>query len=197
MPSCSPRWQSSSSTSTMRSPEQQATPPATARRDEEALTTPSGWQPPPWVWERLPPEQHHRRWANLVAWVQWLEQAYAPWVVLPACWPAHDGLRAELVLFWYWHSAIMSRETDPAWGTRWHAELRNAAQAWRELATCEHRQPRPEQRHIQHATRAQVARYAADAAGLPELATPATPAAPAPAGRPGQATPSTVRQGRG
>lgn len=120
-------------------------------------------EPPPWVWDNLPPEVHQRRWQNLVAWVQWLEEAYAPWVILPPCWPAHEGLLAELILFWCWHDWLMHEETDPVAGLRWHAELRRAADAWRQLSTCDHRPPGPEQEQVVAAERARRDQFVAEA----------------------------------
>lgn len=103
---------------------------------------------PPWAWDDLPEQAYRERWHSLVSWVQWLEEAYAPWVVLPPCWPAHEGLRTELALFWYWHGWLMSEATDPVAGVRWHADLRRAADAWRDLATCDHHPPGPEHERI-------------------------------------------------
>lgn len=108
---------------------------------------------PPWVWNQLPSAERRRRWQALVTWVEWLEEAYQPWVVLPACWPAHEGLRAELTLFWYWHGWLSTSADDPAAGVRWHAELRRAAEEWRRLAACDHRPPGPERERVMAARR--------------------------------------------
>lgn len=117
---------------------------------------------PPWVWDGLPRDTYRERWTGLVAWVDWLEEAYAPWVVLPNCWPAHEGLRAELVLFWYWHGWLISEATDPVAGIRWHGDLRRAAEAWRELSTCDHRPSGPEQIRVLTMQRQRRDGYAAE-----------------------------------
>jgi hypothetical protein len=98
-------------------------------------------EPPPWVWEHLSDELHDQSLRRLTAWVAWLEEAYAPWVTLPDCWPAHEGLRTELIMFWYWHRYLMTRAVNPTEGVRWHADLRRAAYDWRELAGCTHEPP--------------------------------------------------------
>lgn len=111
------------------------------------MATVDGPKSPPWVWDRLSDELHAETWRRFADWVAWLEEAYPPWVVLPDCWPAHEGLRTELVFFWYWHRWLMTSSANPADGVRWHAELHRAAPAWRELATCAHEPlaPRHEQ----------------------------------------------------
>jgi hypothetical protein len=118
---------------------------------------------PPWVWDELPDDAVRERWRALVAWVQWLEDAYQPWVVLPPCWPEHEGLRHELALFWYWHAWLTTTATDPVAGVRWHADLRNAAAAWRELATCGHRPTSAEHAQIVAAQRACRDQFVEDA----------------------------------
>jgi hypothetical protein len=96
---------------------------------------------PPWVWDGLGDEVRGAAWNGLAAWVDWLEEAYAPWVMLPPCWPVHEGLRTELTMFWYWHRWVMSAAVNPIDGIRWHNELRRSAVAWRELSTCRHETP--------------------------------------------------------
>lgn len=98
-------------------------------------------KPRPWVWDRHGDELYRRSWERFAEWVAWLESAYAPWVLLPPCWPAHTGLAAELKLFWYWHRWTQTGQASPADAVRWHSELRHAASAWRELATCSHEPP--------------------------------------------------------
>lgn len=101
----------------------------------------TGSKAPPWVWDHLSEEMYAESWRRLAAWVEWLEGAYAPWVVLPACWPAHEGLRTELTIFWIWHRWLMTTAVNPVDGARWHSDLRRAAGAWRELASCRHDAP--------------------------------------------------------
>ena len=125
-------------------------------------------QRPPWVWSGLPQSALRQRWDDLVVWVEWLEEAYAPWVMLPACWPAHEGLRNELVLFWYWHDWLVHEESDPVAALRWHTDLRRAADAWRELATCDHRSPGVEYERIRSAHRARRDRLVADLLSMPQ-----------------------------
>ncbi|GAA0572623.1 hypothetical protein HPO96_17895 [Kribbella sandramycini] len=96
---------------------------------------------PAWVWEGLGAEERAVRWGGLAEWVEWVEEAYAPWVVLPPCWPVHEGLRVELAMFWYWHRWVVGSAVNPADGVRWHNELRRSAVAWKELATCRHEPP--------------------------------------------------------
>lgn len=116
---------------------------------------------PPWVWDDLPEAEYRDRWSRLVGWVQWLEEAYEPWLVLPACWPAHEGLRTELILLWYWHGWLTTEESDPVAGLRWHAELRRAADVWRQLSTCDHRDPGPEHQRLMAGQRARRDGYVA------------------------------------
>ena len=96
---------------------------------------------PPWIWDGLPEDIQAESWRRLAAWVEWLEEAYAPWVVLPACWPAHEGLLTELRMYWVWHRWLTTAAVNPADGVRWHHELRRSAQAWGELASCRHDPP--------------------------------------------------------
>lgn len=96
---------------------------------------------PPWVWDGLPEQVRAESWRRLADWVEWLEDAYAPWVVLPACWPAHEGLRVELTMFWHWHRWLSTAAVNPIDGVRWHQELRRSAAAWREVASCRHEPP--------------------------------------------------------
>ena len=109
---------------------------------------------PPWAWDTLPSDEFRELWGQLVEWVDWLQEAYAPWIVLPACWPSHEGLSAELILFWYWHYSVTSEAHDPTAGVQWHADLRVAAHAWRELATCAHEPPLHHQERTNAADRA-------------------------------------------
>lgn len=117
---------------------------------------------PPWVWSQLSGNELRQRWQELVAWVEWIEEAYAPWVTLPACWPAHEGLRNELVLLWYWYDWLVHEESDPVAALRWHTELRRAATAWRELATCDHRSPGTEYERIRAAHRVRRDQFVAE-----------------------------------
>lgn len=94
--------------------------------------------PPLWVWDGLDDELYQGLWREFAAWVRWLEDAYGTWVELPPCWPLHEALREELRLFWYWHTELMTTEDSPVTGIAWHNDLRQSAQAWRELASCEH-----------------------------------------------------------
>ena len=103
---------------------------------------------PPWVWTDKPADNLARTWKDFAAWVEWLENAYAPWVLLPACWPAHEGLQAELRMFWYWHRWIQRKAANPIDGVRFHQELRRSAQAWRELSGCRHDDPMPHRLQI-------------------------------------------------
>ncbi|WP_051110538.1 hypothetical protein [Longispora albida] len=105
--------------------------------------------PPPWDWTGLPPDQLAENWAELAAWAGWLQEAYAPWVVLPDCWPAHEGLRTELRIFWYWHLFAVSASWEPSEALGWHNDLRSAAVAWRELAACRHEPPVRHQEQVQ------------------------------------------------
>lgn len=103
---------------------------------------------PPWVWTDLTPDRLARNWQELAAWVAWLEDAYAPWVLLPACWPDHEGLRTELTMYWYWHRWVQRKAANPIDGVRFHQELRRSAQAWRELSNCRHDPPMPHRQQI-------------------------------------------------
>ncbi len=96
---------------------------------------------PPWVWDDLTDEVRAESWRKLAEWVEWLEEAYATWVTLPPCWPVHEGLRTELAMFWYWHRWVSTAAVNPIDGVRWHNEMRRSAQAWRELAACQHEPP--------------------------------------------------------
>lgn len=116
-----------------------------------------------WVWEHLPEAGRQELWRGLAGWVEWLEQAYAPWVVLPPCWAAHEGLSTELAMLWCWHDRLRTRESDPADGVRWHAELRHAAGAWQAVAMCEHQLPGPEQQRIRAAQLARRDQFLAEA----------------------------------
>ncbi|GAA3768587.1 hypothetical protein GCM10022225_63940 [Plantactinospora mayteni] len=119
--------------------------------------------PAPWAWDDATDEAYEDLWARFVRWVDWVEREYAPWVVLPPCWPVHEALRFELTLLWYAHDAALYRSTDPISGIQWHVDLRNAANAWRALATCDHREPSPEQRRIEQARRDRRDEFAAEA----------------------------------
>jgi hypothetical protein len=95
----------------------------------------------PWVWDQEDSEVYRAKWEHLAEWVNWLQEAYQPWVVLPPCWPVHDGLCAELKLFWYWHRWTLGGSATPVDAIRWHSDLRHSATAWRELAACTHDAP--------------------------------------------------------
>jgi hypothetical protein len=120
-------------------------------------------QPPPWVWDQLPDELYAESWRRLADWVEWLERAYAPWVVLPVCWPAHEGLRTELTVFWVWHRWFTTAAVNPVDGVRWHSELRRAAQDWRALANCLHDPPPYNREQQDAARRAERDRFIAEA----------------------------------
>jgi hypothetical protein len=94
--------------------------------------------PPPWDWERLPASDLEGSWRELTLWVEWLRREYRGWVTLPDCWPLHEALRSELCFFMWWHRRAIGLADDPEDGVRWHAELRQAAEAWGRLATCDH-----------------------------------------------------------
>ncbi|MEO3928835.1 hypothetical protein ABGB07_34005 [Micromonosporaceae bacterium B7E4] len=118
---------------------------------------------PMWVWDDLTDAEYEQTWWEFVAWVDWLEREYSAWVMLPPCWPGHAALRMELTYFYCWHLLLMSSGAEPANGVNWHASLRNAANAWRALATCDHREPSPEQRRIEQARRDRRDEFAAEA----------------------------------
>lgn len=104
----------------------------------------------PWAWDTLSDDAHAQAWRDLDAWVGWLQRAYSPWVVLPPCWPVHEGLAAELRVYWYWHDWLMAESGSAAEAAGWHAELRRAAEDWRALAGCTHEPPiRPHARLAQ------------------------------------------------
>lgn len=90
-----------------------------------------------WDWARLDIGERERRWDALVAWTGWLQEHYAAWVTLPPCWPRHEALRAELEFFRSWHAQLLD-DGDGSEGVSWHASLRAAATAWKDLADCEH-----------------------------------------------------------
>lgn len=96
---------------------------------------------PLWVWSDLSPEDYEQTWREFSSWVGWLEQEYASWVRLPPCWPLHEALRVELAMFWYWHGDVMTTVDDPVTGIAWHNDLRQSAQAWQQLADCDHEEP--------------------------------------------------------
>lgn len=91
----------------------------------------------PLDWHRLSPVARRERWLSLAAWVEWLVDAYDPWIKLPDCWPRHESLRSELASFQAWHDEILRSGTGYD-GTYWHAQLRTAASAWEELEHCRH-----------------------------------------------------------
>jgi len=122
---------------------------------------------PPWVWDRLPEAQRNESWRELVEWVDWLTDAYAPWIVLPDCWPAHEGLRTELTMFWLWHEWLMTAAVNPIDGVRWHQDLRHSAQAWRELANCRHEPPIGHHENIRAAQRARRDQFIEAVRGAP------------------------------
>ncbi|ADJ50408.1 hypothetical protein AMES_8582 [Amycolatopsis mediterranei S699] len=119
--------------------------------------------PPPWIWDALEDDVRARSWQELADWVDWLGEAYSPWVHLPPCWPAHEGLKTELSMFWYWHRWLSTAAVNPIDGVRWHNELRRSAQAWRELATCQHEPPVAHHHQIVAAQRARRDQFLADA----------------------------------
>ncbi|MBO0688223.1 MAG: hypothetical protein J2P40_01430 [Candidatus Dormibacteraeota bacterium] len=117
---------------------------------------------PPWNWERLPASDLEASWRELTLWVEWLRREYRTWVTLPDCWPLHEALRSELCLFMWWHRRAVELSDDPEDGVRWHGDLRQAAEAWSRLATCDHdaqsRRP-PDEDH----RRAQLSGYLREA----------------------------------
>ncbi|MBO0689472.1 MAG: hypothetical protein J2P40_07870 [Candidatus Dormibacteraeota bacterium] len=120
-------------------------------------------RPPPWNWERLQASDLETSWRELTLWVEWLRREYRTWVTLPDCWPLHEALRSELCLFMWWHRRAVELSDDPEDGVRWHGELRQAAEAWSRLATCDHesgsrRRPPDEDRR-----RAQLSGYLREA----------------------------------
>lgn len=131
---------------------------------------------PPWVWADLDSDKLERSWRDLATWVDWLEDAYAPWVLLPACWPDHEGLRTELRMFWYWHRWVQRKAVNPIDGVRWHQELRRSAQAWRDLANCRHDPPMPHRQQIRTVERQRRDAYITEAIRTEARAhTPALP----------------------
>lgn len=90
-----------------------------------------------WDWDQLDPIARRRHWEELASWVAWLQEHYDPWVKLPPCWPRHEALRSELAFFKGWHEDIL-RGGDGYDGTTWHSHLRDAAEAWKVLADCQH-----------------------------------------------------------
>lgn len=120
-------------------------------------------RPPPWHWERLPQTDLEASWRELTLWVEWLRREYRTWVTLPDCWPLHEALRSELCFFMWWHRRAVELSDDPEDGIRWHGDLRQAAEAWSRLATCDHdaqtdRRPADEDRR-----RAQLSGYLREA----------------------------------
>ncbi|GAA1603376.1 hypothetical protein GCM10009789_66720 [Kribbella sancticallisti] len=118
---------------------------------------------PPWVWDELTEEVREQSWQRLAEWVGWLEDAYSPWVMLPPCWPVHEGLRTELTMFWYWHRWLTTAAVNPIDGVRWHNDLRRSALAWRELANCRHEPPVAHHSQILAARRSKHQEYLSEA----------------------------------
>jgi hypothetical protein len=90
-----------------------------------------------WLWDDYSDEEKVAEWAKLVDWVEDLRQTYRTTVRLPACWPRHKELVNELKLFWVWDQLLRSAD-HPEEALRWHSWLRQAAEAWRRLANCDH-----------------------------------------------------------
>jgi len=103
---------------------------------EESVTNHSAGSP--WWWDDLDDDERAQNWQGLAWWVDWLVDAYSPWVALPPCWALHEGIATELKVFWNWHALAIKVESSPADAIRWHQELRTSATAWRELANCKH-----------------------------------------------------------
>lgn len=99
----------------------------------------------PWWWEDLDGASRAERWDRFEPWVEWLVEAYAPWVALPPCWALHEGMCTELKVFWTWHEWAIKQRSNPVDAVRWHQDLRSSAKSWRELATCKHE---PESVHL-------------------------------------------------
>jgi hypothetical protein len=99
--------------------------------------------PPPWVWSDLRGAALTQAWEELGSWVSWLEEAYAPWIVLPDCWPLHEGLCVEIRIFYYWHEYLTTHALPAVESLRWHSELRSASRQWQALAQCVHEDAAP------------------------------------------------------
>ncbi|MDQ6772131.1 MAG: hypothetical protein M3024_03955 [Candidatus Dormibacteraeota bacterium] len=95
-------------------------------------------KPPPWDWRAFGADQIEAEMEELAEWVDRLQQRYRM-VKLPPCWPCHDGLRFELIFFWYWEEQIVEAAVSAEEGVRWHDQLRRAAPAWAETYLgCDH-----------------------------------------------------------
>jgi len=90
-----------------------------------------------WDWRRLPAAAQRARWAELAAWVEWLQDNYQSWVRLPPCWPRHEALRSELVFFKAWREDVLLAGSGYD-GVNWHSQLRAAAVEWEPLVDCRH-----------------------------------------------------------
>lgn len=90
-----------------------------------------------WDWTGLGPHELELRWRRLARWTDWLQEHYGHWVKLPACWPLHEALRAELEFLRSWHHQILD-DGDGSEGLSWHNSLRTAAASWMVLADCRH-----------------------------------------------------------
>lgn len=98
----------------------------------------------PWWWNGFDQTLYDECWDEFEPWVDWLVEAYAPWVVLPPCWALHDGLATELKIFFNWHELAVKVRSNASDAVRWHQELRSSAKAWRELTTCKHEPGSPQ-----------------------------------------------------
>ena len=92
----------------------------------------------PWWWRDFDEALYNECWDAFAPWVEWLVEAYAPWVALPPCWALHEGMATELKIFWNWYESAIKLRANPVDAVRWHQDLRSSAKAWRELATCRH-----------------------------------------------------------
>ena len=92
----------------------------------------------PWWWRDFDEAFYNECWDAFATWVDWLVEAYSPWVVLPPCWALHEGMANELKIFWNWYESAIKVRANPVDAVRWHQDMRSSATAWRELATCKH-----------------------------------------------------------
>src|SRR5579859_3170707 len=112
-----------------------------------------------WDWEGISDDELSERWRELASWVEWLQTAYEDWVELPPCWPLHDWLCNELLLFSHWHAMLFEPSTHPSEGVEWHQQIRASAEAWRRISTCEHVEPMPHQRALQEHKLGRTAKF--------------------------------------
>jgi hypothetical protein len=83
-------------------------------------------------WHDMTPGQRQAAWAELRAWVAWLNDRYELGTEdrLPRCWARHPGLVEELWALRAWRLEIYSSGQPSAQAARyWHAELRQLVHA--------------------------------------------------------------------